>query len=202
MSNDQKKRNNNFNFIIITLIFFAGLGIFQFFMFRNLQPNFQVLKRDIKFEIYEDYTVDFITNVDIRAENERDFNTLLEGFQTSDAEKLQLFQEALDNLREQIPRDFVVLSYESKVTPNYPLLNVDEIVKVKGFTFKKGNGNLEFSLPNQFLSAQNERVTVEIVYPESWEIISVEPTPTYIEQNLIGYTYTGAFGYPSIEFKE
>lgn len=202
MSNDEKKRNNNFNFIIITLIFFAGLGIFQFFMFRNLQPNFQVLKRDIKFEIYEDYTVDFITNVDIRAENERDFNTLLEGFQTSDAEKLQLFQEALDNLREQIPRDFVVLSYESKITPNYPLLNVDEIVKIKGFTFKKDNGNLEFSLPNQFLSAPNERVTVEIVYPESWEIISVEPTPTYIEQNLIGYTYTGAFGYPSIEFKE
>ncbi|RAO98584.1 hypothetical protein PW5551_08860 [Petrotoga sp. 9PW.55.5.1] len=202
MSNDQKKRNNNFNFIIITLIFFAGLGIFQFFMFRNLQLNFQVLKGDIKFEIYEDYTVDFITNVDIRAENERDFNTLLEGFQTSDAEKLQHFQEELNKLEEQIPRDFVVLSYESKVNSNFPIINLHESVKVKGFVFKKDDGNVEFSLPNQFLSGPNQRVTVEIVYPESWEIISVDPTPTYIEQNLIGYTYTGTFGYPSIEFKE
>ncbi|POZ91650.1 hypothetical protein, partial [Petrotoga halophila] len=73
MANDQKqKRGNSFNFIIITLIFFAGLAIFQFFMYRNLQPQFQVISRDITFTIYEDLSVDFATKVEILTENERD----------------------------------------------------------------------------------------------------------------------------------
>ncbi|RLL86189.1 hypothetical protein CN13_08235 [Petrotoga sp. HKA.pet.4.5] len=202
MANDpNQKRGNSFNFIIITLIFFAGLAIFQFFMYRNLQPHFQVTTRDITFTIYEDLSVDFATNVEILTENERDYETLVEGFSTPDEEKLSLFQQSLDNLKEQIPRDFVVLSYESTVNFNYPMIYVDETVKLEGFVYRNENGNIEFSLPGQFLSDQNEQVTVNIHYPYGWEVLSVNPTPTYIEQNVIGYSYTGAFGYPTIEFK-
>lgn len=201
MANDpNQKRGNSFNFIIITLIFFAGLAIFQFFMYRNLQPQFQVITRDITFTIYDDLSVDFATKVEILTENERDYNTLVEGFNTPDEEKLSLFQQSLDNLKEQIPRDFVVLSYESTVNSNSPLIYVDETVKLEGFVYRNENGNIEFSLPGQFLSDQNEQVTVNIHYPYGWEVLSVNPTPTYIEQNVIGYSYTGAFGYPTIEF--
>ncbi len=202
MANDQKqKRGNSFNFIIITLIFFAGLAIFQFFMYRNLQPQFQVITRDITFTIYDDLSMDFATKVEILTENERDYNTLVEGFNTPNEEKLSLFQQSLDNLKEQIPRDFVVLSYESTVNSNSPLIYVDETVKLEGLVYRNNKGNIEFSLPGQFLSDQNEQVTVNIHYPYGWEVLSVNPTPTYIDQNVIGYSYTGAFGYPTIEFK-
>jgi len=202
MANDQKqKRGNSFNFIIITLIFFAGLAIFQFFMYRNLQPQFQVISRDITFTIYEDLSVDFATKVEILTENERDYETLVEGFNTPDEEKLSLFQQSLDNLKEQIPRDFVVLSYESTVNSNSPKIYVNETVKLEGLVYRNDRGNIEFSLPGQLLSAQNEEVTVSIHYPYDWEVLSVNPTPTYIDQNVIGYSYTGALGYPTIEFQ-
>jgi len=199
--NQKQKRGNSFNFIIITLIFFAGLAIFQFFMYRNLQPQFQVISRDITFTIYEDLSVDFATKVEILTENERDYETLVDGFSTPDEEKLSLFQQSLENLREQIPRDFVVLSYESTVNSNSPRIYVDETVKLEGLVYRNDRGNIEFSLPGQLLSDQNEQVTVSVHYPYGWEVLSVNPTPTYIEQNVIGYSYTGAFGYPTIEFK-
>jgi len=163
--------------------------------------QFQVITRDITFTIYDDLSVDFATKVEILTENERDYNTLVEGFNTPDEEKLSLFQQSLDNLKEQIPRDFVVLSYESTVNSNSPLIYVDETVKLEGLVYRNNKGNIEFSLPGQFLSDQNEQVTVNIHYPYGWEVLSVNPTPTYIEQNVIGYSYTGAFGYPTIEFK-
>jgi len=202
MANDQKqKRGNSFNFIIITLIFFVGLAIFQFFMYRNLQPHFQVISRDITFTIYEDFSVDFATEVEIRTEKENDFETLVQGFNTPDEEKLSLFQQSLDNLKEQIPRDFAVLSYESTVNSNFPMIYVDETVKLEGLVYRNDKGNIEFSLPEQPLSAQNEQVTVTVHYPYDWEVLSVNPTPTYIDQNVIGYSHTGVFGYPTIEFK-
>jgi len=202
MANDQKqKKGNSFNFIIITLIFFAGLAIFQFFMYRNLQPQFQVISRDIAFTIYEDFSVDFATKVEILTEKEKDYETLVEGFNTPDEEKLSLFQQSLDNLKEQIPRDFVVLSYESTVNSNSPRIYVDETVKLEGLVYRNDRGNIEFSLPGQLLSDQNEQVTVSVHYPYGWEVLTVNPTPTYIEQNVIGYSYTGAFGYPTIEFR-
>jgi hypothetical protein len=202
MANDQNhKRGNSFNFIIITLIFFAGLAIFQFFMYRNLQPQFQVISRDITFTIYEDLSVDFATKVEILTENERDYETLVEGFNTPDEEKLSLFQQSLDNLKEQIPRDFVVLSYESTVNSNSPRIYVNETVKLEGLVYRNDRGNIEFSLSGQLLSAQNEEVTVSVHYPYGWEVLSVNPTPTYIDQNVIGYSYTGALGYPTIEFQ-
>jgi len=199
--NQKQKRGNSFNFIIITLIFFAGLAIFQFFMYRNLQPQFQVISRDITFTIYEDFSVDFATEVEMQTERERDYETLVEGFNTPDEEKKSLFQQSLDNLKEQIPRDFMILSYESTVNSNYPMIYVDEIVHLKGFVYKNDEGNIEFSLPDQPLSGQNERVTVSVRYPSDWEVLSVNPTPTYIEQNVIGYSRTGVLGYPTIEFK-
>jgi hypothetical protein len=153
--------------------------------------QFQVITRDITFTIYEDLSVDFATKVEILTENERDYNTLVEGFNTPDEEKLSLFQQSLDNLKEQIPRDFVVLSYESTVNSNSPLIYVDETVKLEGLVYRNNKGNIEFSLPGQFLSDQNEQVTVNIHYPYGWEVLSVNPTPTYIEQNVIGYSYTG-----------
>jgi predicted nucleic acid-binding Zn-ribbon protein len=166
-----------------------------------LKPRFQVISRDITFTICEDLSVDFATKVEILTENERDYETLVEGFNTPDEEKLSLFQQSLDNLKEQIPRDFVVLSYESTVNSNYPMIYVDETVKLEGLVYRNNKGNIEFSLPGQLLSAQNEQVTVRVHYPYRWEVLSVNPTPTYIEQNVIGYSYTGVFGYPTIEFK-
>ena len=198
--NDKQKRSNNFNFIIITLIFFIGLGIFQFFMYRNLSPNFQVLSREVIFDIHEDLMVDFSTKVNIRTEKENDFNTLLSGFNTPDEEKAQLFQDTLDKLKEQIPRDFVVISYVSTINSNFPNIIVDETVTLKGFVVEKEDGVIEFSLPNQLLSAENERVDVTIHYPDSWEVVSVNPNPTYIEQNVIGYSHTGSLNYPTIQF--
>ncbi|POZ88025.1 MULTISPECIES: DUF4897 domain-containing protein [Petrotoga] len=202
MANDKKqKRGNSFNFIIITLIFFAGLAIFQFFMYRNLQPQFQVISRDIEFTVYEDFSVDFATEVEIRTEKENDYETLIQGFNTPNVEKLSLFQQSLDKLKEQIPRDFAVLSYESTVNSNFPMIYVYENVKLEGFVYVNDKGNIEFSLPGQPLSAQNEQVTVTIHYPHDWKVLSVTPTPSYIEQNVIGYSHTGVFGYPTLEFK-
>jgi hypothetical protein len=153
--------------------------------------QFQVIRRDITFTIYEDFSVDFATKVEISTENERNYEMLVEEFNAPDEEKLSLFQQSLENLKEQIPRDFVVLSYESTVNSNSPLIYVDETVKLEGLVYRNNEGNIEFSLPGQLLSDQNELVTVNIHYPHGWEVLSVNPTPTYIEQNVIGYSYTG-----------
>lgn len=197
---EKKQKNKNFNFIVITIIFFLGLSIFQFFMYRNMRPKFNVVSRVIDFNIYDDLSLDFNTKVDIQVEREKDFNTLVSSFNTPDEDKLKMFQETLQNLEKQIPRDFEVLSYDSSVHSNYPFIYVDETVRLKGFVVKNDDGMIEFSLPNQLLSGENENVIVTIHFPEEWEVVSVEPTPNYIEQNTIAYSYFGARSYPTVKF--
>jgi len=198
--NEKKQKNKNFNFIIITIIFFLGLSVFQFFMYKNMRPRFHVVTRVIDFNIYEDLSVDFSTKVDIQVEREKDFSTLVSSFGTSDEEKLTMFQETLDNLEKQIPRDFVVLSYDSTVESEYPYIYVDETVKLKGFLIEKEDGLIEFSLPNQLLSGENENVKVTIHFPEQWKVVSVDPNPNYVEQNTIAYSYIGTRNYPTVQF--
>ena len=200
MSETDKKKIKNFNFIIITIIFSRIVCVSIFHVQKILRPRFHVVSRVIEFNIYEDLRVDFSTKVDIQVEREKDFSTLVSSFGTSDEEKLTMFQETLDNLEKQVPRDFVVLSYDSAVESEYPFIYVDETVKLKGFVIEKEDGTIEFSLPNQLLSGENENVKVTIRFPEHWKVVSVEPDPNYIEQNTIAYSYIGTRNYPTVQF--
>jgi len=134
--NQQNKKGtkSNFTFIIFTVIFFVGMSIVFQLQANNAIPKWQLLSGNTIYNVNEDLSVSYSANILVKAENEKSFQSLLEGYKKSDLEQKDEFADFLNSqLAKGTKRTFEVLSFDSNVNSSDLNISVVQTVVVKGF---------------------------------------------------------------------
>ncbi|MDN5342071.1 DUF4897 domain-containing protein [Oceanotoga sp. DSM 15011] len=196
--NQKAPRKSNFNFIIITIIFFGGLTLFQFFMMKNMKTDFDIVNSSTYFTIREDFNVEINTDVTFKANDEKSYTNMVRNFNTPDEEKFKVYNDQFKELNEKIGKNMTTISYQSTVTENNPEMSVNESVLIEGLLEKKEDNLYEFSLKGQPFNVKDN---VYIYFPENWVIEKIDPAPNKIANNFVLYSNSGNMDFPIILFR-
>ncbi|WP_129409430.1 DUF4897 domain-containing protein [Marinitoga lauensis] len=182
MSEKPQKKSST-NFIIIALIFIAGISIINIFMAKNARVNFDIIGNDNYYYIKDNGNIVMLSEVVVQARDEKSYNTLLSSYKKPDTEKRKVYEDFIANLTKKTGRKFELISVQSTVTVSDGYkINVMEKSEIKGFIQKIGDNQYEFSLNDQKINLEN--ATLYIYKPENWEFIKVIPNPTEITKNI------------------
>ncbi|WP_305081118.1 DUF4897 domain-containing protein [Oceanotoga teriensis] len=196
--NQKAPRKSNFNFIIITIIFFGGLTLFQFFMMKNMKTDFDIVNSSTYFTIREDFNVEINTDVTFKANDEKSYTNMVRNFNTPDEEIFKVYNDQFKELNEKIGKNMTTISYQSTVTENNPEMSVNESVLIEGLLEKKEDNLYEFSLKGQPFNVKDN---VYIYFPENWVIEKIDPAPNKIANNFVLYSNSGNMDFPIILFR-
>ncbi|WGS65120.1 DUF4897 domain-containing protein [Marinitoga aeolica] len=196
MSEKPQKKGST-NFIIIALIFIAGISIINIFMAKNARVNFDIVGNDNYYYIKDNGNVVMLSKVVVQAQDEKSYNTLLASYKKPDSEKRKVYEDFIANLTKKTGRNFELISVQSTVTVSDGYkINVVERSEIKGFIQKIGNNQYEFSLSDQKINLEN--ATLYIYKPENWEFTKVIPNPTEITEKYLLWKNTGEIQFPDV----
>jgi hypothetical protein len=193
------KKNNNF--IIFTVIFLVAIVFFNLFIYRNMRTSYDIIEQDINYSILADGDVILYTTVLIAAENEKSFNSLMEGFKTPDHEKRIKYQELLDDISKKSNKTLSVIDFQSTVEYEGFNITVYEDVIVSGFvTFENNNNSAIFSLEDQQIQVDS-KTKFNVIYPSGWVLLNVSPNPNKIDKNKLTWSGIGNMPFPQAYFE-
>ncbi|GAB6189412.1 hypothetical protein JCM30566_11510 [Marinitoga arctica] len=194
---EKSQRRGSTNFIIIALIFIAGISVINIFMAKNARVDFDIVKNDNYYYIQDNENVIMLSEVSVQAKDEKSYNNLLSSYKKPDSEKRKVYEDFINNLTKKTGRQFELISVQStvSVSDGY-IINVIEKSQIKGFVQKLDGNKYEFSLPDQKINLNN--ATLYIYKPENWEFIEVIPNPSEINENYLLWKNTGEIQFPKI----
>ncbi|KAF2955299.1 DUF4897 domain-containing protein [Marinitoga sp. 38H-ov] len=196
MSEKYKRKSSN-NFIIIALIFIAGISIINIFMARNARVNFDIIQNENYYYIKENGNIVMLSEVVVQAQDEKSYNNLLSSYNKPDNEKRKVYEDFIANLTKKTGRNFELISVQSTVSTNDGYkINVIEKSEIKGFILNLNDNKYEFSLPDQKINLDNS--TLYIFKPNNWEFIEVVPNPTEITEEYLLWKNTGEIEFPKV----
>lgn len=196
MSERSQKKGSS-NFIIIALIFIAGISIINIFMAKNARVDFDIIKNDNYYYIQDNGNVIMLSEVNVQAKDEKSYNNLLASYKKPDSEKRKVYEDFIENLIKKTGRQFELVSVQSTVSVNDGyVINVVEKSEIKGFIQEIGNNKYEFSLTDQKINLNN--ATLYVYKPENWEFVEVVPNPTKITEQYLLWQNTGEIQFPDV----
>ncbi|SHE90877.1 protein of unknown function [Marinitoga hydrogenitolerans DSM 16785] len=197
MSENPQRKMSSSNFIIIGLIFIAGISIINIFMARSAKVNFDIVENDNYYYIQDNGNVTMLSEVVVQAKDEKSYNNLLSSYKKPDSEKRKVYEDFIDNLTKKTGRIFELISVQTTVTVSDRYkIKVIEKSEIKGFVQNIGNNRYEFSLMDQKINLEN--ATLYVYKPDNWEFIKVIPNPTEITDNYLLWKNTGEIQFPKI----
>lgn len=196
MSEKPQKKGSS-NFIIIALIFIAGISIINIFMARNARVDFDIVNNDNYYYIQDNGNVVMLSKVTVQAKDEKSYNTLLASYKKPDNEKRKVYEDFIENLKKKTGRNFELISVQSTVSVNDGYrINVVEKSEIKGFVQKIGDNKYQFSLNDQKIKLEN--ATLYIYKPDNWEFLEVVPNPTEIKDDYLLWKNIGEIEFPTV----
>ncbi|HNY37431.1 MAG TPA: DUF4897 domain-containing protein [Petrotogaceae bacterium] len=197
LAREVNRKKSNSNFMIITIIFFAGLFVVNYFMFQGMQVKYDVISQKICYIVNEDMSVILSSDMNLRANDQKSYDKLIEGFKTSDSEKKKKYEEFLDGLEKDSQKQLQVISYSSTSTTQDLYLTVKEDVRITGFIEKSDDYTYIFNLKNQKLKI-DDKTSLYIYAPEGWIIQSAVPVPLIIENEYAMWKNAGQMDFPNV----
>jgi hypothetical protein len=191
----QRKGSNNF--VIIALLFIAGISIINIFMARNARVNFDIIRNENYYYIKDNGNIVMLSEVVVQAQDEKSYNNLLSSYNKPDSEKRKVYEDFIANLTKKTGRTFELISVQSTVsTSDGYNINVIEKSEIRGFVQDIGNNKYEFSLPEQKINLENS--SLYIFKPNDWDFVEVLPNPTEITEEYLLWKNTGEIEFPKV----
>lgn len=184
----EKQKNKGINFTIMTILFIAAILLLNLSIFKSGSYKYDILSKNIIFNINENGITSLKLTTTIKAQDEKSFNYLLNGYKRSDIEKSKGY-EKIFNEKNDKNTYCKVSNYKSTLNTSELNIFVEETMDLSN-TVTINNNELTFNFPIKRLNI-DANSNLYVYLPESWTLKEAIPTPsknlgTYLLWNNVG----------------
>ncbi|MBO8161654.1 MAG: DUF4897 domain-containing protein [Thermosipho sp. (in: Bacteria)] len=187
----------NRTLIYILIAFVAIFLIFDIFTLFTRKPKFEVTFYQTKVitDFSEEATI--ITLADLSFKTEKD---MLEYMKNYNNVASTTFLDYFKKISDEIGKNLIVIKYDNNATERAGVLEINEQAIIKNLVTNE-NGQYELSMGKLPINS-NDGSEFVVTLPENAKLISVDPTPTDIDNNILKWYGNSLKYFPTIVYSK
>lgn len=185
----------NKTLLYILIAFVAIFLIFDIFSLFTRKPKFEVTFYQTIVEADFSEVSTITTLADLYFKKDEDLVNYKESYLNAAS---STFIDYFKKISEEIGRDLIVVTYKNNAIERAGILEIEEIAVIKNLVSKKGD---QFELSMGKLQINSNRDSEFFVkLPENSEIISIDPTPTSVDKNILKWMGESLKYFPTVVY--
>lgn len=185
----------NKTLLYILIAFVAIFLIFDIFSLFTRKPKFEVTFYQTIVEADFSEVSTITTLADLYFKKDEDLVNYKESYLNAAS---STFIDYFKKISEEIGRDLIVVTYKNNAIERAGILEIEEIAVIKNLVSKKGD-QFELSMGKlQINSNKDSEFFVKL--PENSEIISIDPTPTSVDKNILKWMGESLKYFPTVVY--
>jgi hypothetical protein len=177
------------------IAFVAIFLIFDIFSLFTRKPKFEVTFYQTIVEADFSEVSTITTLADLYFKKDEDLVNYKESYLNAAS---STFIDYFKKISEEIGRDLIVVTYKNNAIERAGILEIEEIAVIKNLVSKKGD---QFELSMGKLQINSNRDSEFFVkLPENSEIISIDPTPTSVDKNILKWMGESLKYFPTVVY--
>lgn len=185
----------NKTLLYILIAFVAIFLIFDIFSLFTRKPKFEVTFYQTIVEADFSEVSTITTLADLYFKKDEDLVNYKESYLNAAS---STFIDYFKKISEEIGRDLIVVTYKNNAIERAGILEIEEIAVIKNLVSKKGD---QFDLSMGKLQINSNKDSEFFVkLPENSEIISIDPTPTSVDKNILKWMGESLKYFPTVVY--
>jgi len=183
----------NKTLLYILIAFVAVFLIFDIFSLFARKPKFEVTFYQTKVEADFSDASTITSLADLYFKKDEDLLNYKESYLNAAS---STFIDYFKKISDEIGKNLIVISYKNNATERAGILEIEEIAVIKNLVSKKDN-QYELSMGKLQINSNKDSEFV-IKLPENSKIISIDPTPTSIDKNILKWMGESLEYFPTV----